>query len=319
MEPPTCATASVLDHAPQRHTPRLSAPAKEFIAGGVSGMAGVLASQPLDTVRIRLQQKGNDYSGIFGALKSISSSEGPKSVFKGMGYPLGSATLQAAVTFWSFGTAMRFFHGDEYNFRDAHESYSSILMSGAFAGFAQSFVIAPVDVLKIRLQVQKAVPGDASYQGPIKMLANVIKNEGPRGLFRGLTVTILRDIPAYGAYFYTYHRMKDYLDPVDARPDAQKESRSAMLVGGAVAGMAAWCSYPFDVIKSRMQVHDRSNSPYRNWLDCGVKTVRGEGVRILFRGLNASVWHGIVSSGVIFLTYEMSMELLEKSSEEDGG
>lgn len=58
-------------------------------------MAGIFAGQPLDTIRVRLQQKGNEYSGVLGAWKAMSRSrEGPLSLYKGMAYPLCAATLQ---------------------------------------------------------------------------------------------------------------------------------------------------------------------------------------------------------------------------------
>lgn len=52
---------------------------------------------------------------------------------------------------------------------------------GAFAGAVQSLVATPVDLLKIRLQVQQAVRGDRDYVGPVKMLGRVLRNEGLRG------------------------------------------------------------------------------------------------------------------------------------------
>ena len=64
------------------------------VLGAVGGMAGVVAGQPLDTIRIRLQQRGNKYSGISHAWKAIVSGEGSASLFKGMGYPLATSALQ---------------------------------------------------------------------------------------------------------------------------------------------------------------------------------------------------------------------------------
>lgn len=122
---------------------------------------------------------------------------------------------------------------------------------------------------------------------------------------------MIHEVPSYGAFFYTYYRVKDYLDP--PLPAGQKEeSRPAMLAAGALAGIASWCAYPADVLKSRIQVYDASNSPYRNWFDCGVKAVRGEGWQILFRGLHPTLWHGVVCAGAIFVAYETSIDALSQ-------
>lgn len=123
---------------------------------------------------------------------------------------------------------------------------------------------------------------------------------------------MIRDIPAYGGYFYTYYKVKDYMDPPVQGRNSDEESKSAMLAAGALAGIASWCVYPADVIKSRIQVYDNFNSPYRNWYDCGAKAVRKEGWRVLFRGLHPTLWHGVVACGAIFVTYEASIGILKK-------
>lgn len=66
---------------------------REFIAGGFGGAAGVVSGHPLDTIRIRLQQPSNNTSA-FRLLRNMIKSEGPCSLFKGMGTPLASVTFQ---------------------------------------------------------------------------------------------------------------------------------------------------------------------------------------------------------------------------------
>jgi solute carrier family 25 (mitochondrial carnitine/acylcarnitine transporter), member 20/29 len=80
----------------------------EFVAGGVGGMAGVLAGHPLDTLRIRLQQPPRPVSpGITAArvarppsavalLRGILRAEGPSALYRGMGAPLASVAFQVS-------------------------------------------------------------------------------------------------------------------------------------------------------------------------------------------------------------------------------
>lgn len=94
---------------------------REFVAGGVGGMAGVLAGHPLDTLRIRLQQpspdparaisagpgqKGSATSAI-GLLRGILRSEGPSALYRGMGAPLASITFQVCVLILIIGSIAR--------------------------------------------------------------------------------------------------------------------------------------------------------------------------------------------------------------------
>lgn len=71
-------------------------------------MAGVLAGQPLDTVRIRQQQPAA--AGALSAADVYAATvarEGARSLFRGMAYPLATACLQNAVVFHAFGIASR--------------------------------------------------------------------------------------------------------------------------------------------------------------------------------------------------------------------
>lgn len=70
----------------------------EFLAGGMGGMAGVMAGHPLDTVRIRLQQPrlfaSSTPTTATGLIKHIVSTEGTMALFKGMATPLATIAFQ---------------------------------------------------------------------------------------------------------------------------------------------------------------------------------------------------------------------------------
>jgi solute carrier family 25 carnitine/acylcarnitine transporter 20/29 len=58
-------------------------------------------------------------------------------------------------------------------------------MCGGLAGFAESFMCTPVDLVKCRLQMQKEGHGLGYYKGPIDVLKKVFREEGIKGLYRG--------------------------------------------------------------------------------------------------------------------------------------
>ena len=49
------------------------------------------------------------------------------------------------------------------------------------AGLAQTIIITPVDLLKIRQQIQRSLPGTAGYVGPLQLLARILRQEGVTG------------------------------------------------------------------------------------------------------------------------------------------
>lgn len=66
-----------------------------------------------------------------------------------------------------------------------------------FAGFVNSFVLSPIELVKCRLQIQKEEKAKAYYKGPIHCVKRIIKEEGPHGLYKGLLSTITRETPCY--------------------------------------------------------------------------------------------------------------------------
>ena len=56
-----------------------------------------------------------------------------------------------------------------------------VLMAGMAAGVVQTFIVAPVELLKIRQQLQTAVAGEATYVGPVRLLRQILRAEGVRG------------------------------------------------------------------------------------------------------------------------------------------
>ncbi len=54
-------------------------------------------------------------------------------------------------------------------------------LGGMFAGAMQTLVSSPVELLKIRLQLQTTAPGSRGYVGPLSMARDILRREGLRG------------------------------------------------------------------------------------------------------------------------------------------
>lgn len=89
------------------------------------------------------------------------------------------------------------------------------IVSNATAGFLASFfsslAICPTELIKCKLQAMhetkkqhEALGKKFETVGPFKLTAQIIKNEGPLGLFRGLVPTLVREMPGYFCFFGGY-------------------------------------------------------------------------------------------------------------------
>ncbi|RXW16684.1 hypothetical protein EST38_g9168 [Candolleomyces aberdarensis] len=147
---------------------------------------------------------------------------------------------------------------------DAVPTLSQIALAGAGSGIISSpfpvrIITTPTELIKIRQQ-SLLVPTTAR-----QIAWQIFRENGIRGLYRGITATALRDT-GYGAYFFAYEATcrlfssPPSIDPTSTDLMAHVEkgvntlSWPALLLAGGVAGIAGWVmTFPFDVVKTRIQ------------------------------------------------------------------
>ncbi|XP_073269588.1 mitochondrial arginine transporter BAC2-like [Primulina huaijiensis] len=282
---------------------------REFVAGGFGGTAGVITGYPLDTLRILQQQSGKSGSA-FSILRRVVGTEGPSALYRGMAAPFASVTFQNAIAFQTYAILSRVF--DSNIVADDPPSYRAVALGGIGTGAMQSLLLSPVELIKIRLQLQQQTKERTSrssiQKGPVDVAKFIFGTEGWRGMYRGLTITVLRDAPAHGVYFWTYEYMREQLHP-GCRKNGQ-ETFGTMLLAGGLAGVASWIgSYPLDVIKTKIQSQSLPLR-YSGIFDCFTRIVRDEGYNVLWRGLGTAVTRAFIVNGTIFTAYEVALRCL---------
>lgn len=91
----------------------------------------------------------------------------------------------------------------------------------------------PIELLKVRMQVQES--GQAQkYKNVFDCARQIFAVSGIRGLYRGLTATLLRDVPSFAGYFGVYEGAKMMM-----RSDGQRNSPAQMFLAGGLAGLGA--------------------------------------------------------------------------------
>ncbi|KYO42664.1 solute carrier family 25 member 45 isoform X2 [Alligator mississippiensis] len=284
----------------------------DFVAGWISGALGLAVGHPMDTVKVRLQARAG-YRGALDCVLRTYREETVLGFFKGMSFPLLSVALVNAVMFGTYGTALRCLGGPPRPDRGASAPPARrVLAAGCCAGLAQAVVLAPVDLIKVRLQSQthglgRGGPAEETraprYRGPVHCAACILREEGPRGLLRGAGALALRDTPTSGLYFLLYASLSRGLTPSGQEPGA-----CTVLLAGGVAGSLSWaCATPMDVVKVRLQA---GGSPYRGILHCARLSARQEGARVFLRGLGLNCARAFPVNAVTFFGYENILRII---------
>lgn len=107
-----------------------------------------------------------------------------------------------------------------------------------------------MELVKIRLQCQGHTAGPQThYAGNFDCIRQIWLANGARGMMRGLSATIVRDTPSYGAYFVSYEILCRMLAPEGTDP--KELSGVRLMLAGGLGGIAGWTStYPIDVVKT---------------------------------------------------------------------
>lgn len=190
-------------------------------------------------------------------------------------------------------------------------------ITGAIAGFVEAFAVTPVELVKIRLQLQKESRENAYYKGNIDCIKKIYNEKGVRGLYQGHFANILRETPAIAAQFGSYYFVKNLLATVQGKDQKELGDISLMFAGG-MAGFMCWLvSYPQDVIKTKIQM-DLSGQEYRKnkylfdggFVDCALRIKKLDGYRGFWVGFLPQTYQSFIANAFLFLAYEKTKNLL---------
>ncbi|XP_057604562.1 solute carrier family 25 member 48 isoform X2 [Hippopotamus amphibius kiboko] len=244
--------------------------------------------------------------------------------FKGMSFPLASIAVYNSVVFGVFSNTQRFL--SHHRCREPEASpprvLSDLLLASMVAGVVSVGLGAPVDLIKIRLQMQTqpfqeanlsvkprvaALGEQPAYQGPVHCITTIVRTEGLTGLYRGASAMLLRDVPGYCLYFIPYVFLSDWITP-EAHTSP---SPCAVWLAGGMAGAISWgTATPMDVMKSRLQADGVYLNKYKGVLDCISQSYQKEGLKVFFRGITVNAVRGFPMSAAMFLGYELSLQAI---------
>ena len=317
----------------------------ELGCGGMAGSMGIFLGIPFDLVKVRMQSLPLKYTSTLQTFHLTVREDGFTGLYRGMMAPIASQVFINALVFASESTTIKYLE-PHLQPGEVSTSRANHFLAGMVGGAAQCIVLVPTDVIKCRMQVDSgrsrasalsAAPSSSSgvggsgssqattlrqFTGSLDCAQKIFAQEGIRGMYKGLMVTALRELPSIGCYFTVYKYMREKLD----KAFGAGWGVTSTIFAGGIAGCASWTVvYPLDVIKTNIQTatlktpthealekaaagstsvgHTKAAQPL-GLTGTATRLYRQGGPGAFFRGLAPTLLRAFPVNGITFLVYE---------------
>ncbi|VDC05097.1 unnamed protein product [Peniophora sp. CBMAI 1063] len=295
-----------------------------IVAGGLAGAAEALCCQPLDTIKVRMQLSrsgsapGTKPRGFFATGTMIVRRETPLALYKGLGAVLSGIVPKMAIRFASF-EAYKNALADKTTGKTAT---GNIFLAGLGAGTTEAIcVVNPMEVVKIRLQAQMHSLADPMetprYRNAAHCAYTIVREEGFGALYRGVTLTALRQATNQGANFTVYQELKKVALRVQDVPELP--SYQAMVIGLISGAMGPFSNAPIDTIKTRLQKasFEPGTSAASKIASIARDMWAREGARSFYKGITPRVLRVAPGQAIVFAVYERVRRVIEQMNAVD--
>lgn len=212
------------------------------------------------------------FNSTFDGLRKIARNEGFTTLWRGLS-PTLVMTVPANIIYF---TGYEWLRSNKQSpiYRTVSDNYAP-LVAGATARILAAGVVSPIEMLRTRMQASRST-GGSHFMEAMKGIGEMVSSHGYGSLWRGLALTLWRDVPFSGIYWWGYENMRGALTEArersrgrsleveGSRTRARSRSQSRenhtatftdSFIAGATSGaVASILTMPFDVGKTRRQI-----------------------------------------------------------------
>lgn len=289
----------------------------DFVSGWISGGVSVLACQPIDTVLTRMQANASIHTaGVekiaarpgaasVNIFRGMVSNFGVPSLWRGSSAMIGAVPVQNALLMTGYGAGKRWSESGDAG--SNNNVLMGVFVGGCVGGVLQSFVMSPVELVKVTQQVV----GESVTSATSTVCRGLFSSNGA---WKGLGATLLRDGIPHGVWFASYEYaktgLKDYRSRANDEGETSDDDIATPMLAGAFAATTAWgVGYPADLIKTRIQAGTGEGI-----LTTAKDIISESGWRGLYKGFTLKLFRAIPASAIGFLTYESVAKMLTSNS-----
>lgn len=189
--------------------PQLTLP-QIALAGAMAGAVNAVLASPVEMFKVRMQ-------GQYGAATDKRLRDVAREMWQDWGFKRGIMRGYWVTVAREIPAYAGFYSAFEFSKRQFQSQYGehvpiwALLTSGATGGIAYWLCCYPLDVVKSRIQLRPTPPTSRPWTYINAELRSIVADSGVSGLFRGLSPSLLRSIPAAASTFAAFELTRDFL------------------------------------------------------------------------------------------------------------
>ncbi|KAF7330459.1 Mitochondrial tricarboxylate transporter [Mycena venus] len=277
-------------------------PLHSIIAGTTAGAIEAFATYPTEFVKTRSQFSGKKERPI-AIIRDTLKTKGIVGLYSGCTALVAGNAVKAGVRFVSYDHFKSLLADSE-----GKVSAARSLLAGLGAGMTEAiFAVTPSETIKTKL-IDDAKRPNPQFRGLIHGTASIVRQEGIRGIYRGLFPVMMRQGANSAVRFTTYSTLKQFVQGA-ARPGQTLPSTITFGIGAIAGLVTVYTTMPLDVVKTRMQSLE-ARAQYRNSFHCAYRIFTEEGILRFWTGTTPRLTRLVLAGGIVFTVYENVIKLL---------
>ena len=277
---------------------------KSFLAGWMGGIGNLVVGHPFDTVKVLMQSAPpGTYKNSLDCVQTLIRKEGPFAVYKGVRAPMTGVGVVFAIYFFAYDATEALLRKVKGITPGTNLSLLDVMICGGSTGVFGSLILAPAELLKVQQQTAKMKGQDGSFGAVCK---NLYSQGGIRAFFRGMTATMIRDVPGSMAWFGAYEMTKQSICV-----DPKKPTVVQALVAGGMGGLGMWSfAIPLDAVKTRIQAARHGEAT--GFFSAAKSIMAESGMKGFYRGIGPALLRAFPANAATFAAKEMAQSTLNK-------
>ncbi|KAG6896935.1 hypothetical protein C0992_005200 [Termitomyces sp. T32_za158] len=296
------------------------------VAGAAGGIVAMTATYPLIFLSTRAAvETKNDNKSFYRILVDTIKREGVRGLYSGLDSSLLGISVTNGVYYYFYERS----RGMILKSRQGGKGLSALesILAGLIAGSATTIISNPIWVVQTSQAVRtldqsSGQPAATRKLSFLQTCKNIIAKDGVKAFWRGIgpaLVLVMNPVLQYTVF----EQLKNLL--IASRT---KKLRAAGAAASVVAILSDWdffflgalsklvatgSTYPYIVIKSRLQAGQASALKYKSTLDGLLTILKEEGIGGLYKGVGSKLLQSVLTAAILFAGQRRIYEMTKKA------